>query len=79
MSLFLLDSRAFFYSCLIVNLFVSFDWKIQGELDTKLGAPTFVHGLIRYFHPEVYFFRVFQLVKLISIYHIFSSIYPNSF
>ncbi|KAG6434880.1 hypothetical protein SASPL_106524 [Salvia splendens] len=26
--------------------------QIQGELDTKLGAPTFVHGLIRYFHPE---------------------------
>ncbi|KAL6578376.1 hypothetical protein OROMI_010704 [Orobanche minor] len=27
--------------------------QLQGELDTKLGAPTFLNGMIRFFHPEL--------------------------
>lgn len=27
--------------------------QLQGELDTKLGTPTFLNGMIRYFHPEL--------------------------
>ncbi|KAH6782815.1 hypothetical protein C2S53_006179 [Perilla frutescens var. hirtella] len=27
--------------------------QLQGELDTKLGAPTFLNGMIRYYHPTI--------------------------
>ncbi|KAL1540639.1 outer envelope pore protein 21, chloroplastic-like [Salvia divinorum] len=28
-------------------------FQLHGELDTKLGAPTFVNGMLRHFHPEL--------------------------